>query len=292
MLLGPCHDVSGQEPSVSQPISTLLPQQHHALEQLSFMTAIDGAKQPQDFGVNADLGVRLRAQYAAPLSRAYGIGFQIGSSFTWTDNGVRVFELLGEETKRFQNFNTVGIFQRSGRWGWGGVFDHLYQSGFDKTHLGQFRGRVSYDLTNQTRIGLSGRLRAFDDDARFLDQTVTLRSINQGSVFIRHFFSTGVQSTWSLGLVDEHSESNAVTGPAPARGVSPVIGADFYAPLNDSLGLYGETNLITPSDTGTVDAIFGFVYYPYADARRANRSKWTPVLTTAAATSFAVDLLP
>ncbi len=272
--------------------NTLCPQQEHPLEQLSFLAAIDGAKQPQDYGVNADLGVRLRGQYAALLSEAHGIGFQIGTAVTWTDNAVRVFELLGEDTNRFQNYTTIGLFQRVGRWGWGGVFDHLYQDGFDESSLGQFRARVSCDISCRTQIGLSGRFRAFDDTAEFLNDTVTLRSINQGSVYIRHFFSTGVQSTWSIGLVDEHGESNAVTGAAPAHGEALVIGADFVAPLNDSLALYGETNLITPADTGTVDAIFGFVFYPFGDARRAHRSRSTPMLTTAAPTSFAVDLLP
>ena len=266
--------------------------QRHCLEQLSFLAAIDGAKQPQDYGVNADLGVRLRSQYAAALNEEIGLGFQIGSAVTWTDNAVRVFELIGEDTNRFQNYTTVGLFQRAGRWGWGGVFDHLYQNGFDDSSLGQYRGRISYELTKNTQIGLTGRLRAFDDKAEFLDTEVTLRSINQGSIYIRHFFETGVQSTWWLGLVDEHGESNAVLGPAPARNNAFVVGADFVAPLNDSFALYGEMNLITPADTGTVDAFFGIAYYPFANARVAHRSRWTPMLPTAASTSFSVDLLP
>ncbi|MGB7326484.1 MAG: DUF6666 family protein, partial [Rubripirellula sp.] len=190
------------------------------------------------------------------------------------------------------NYTTVGMFQRVGRWGWGGVFDHLYQDGFDKSSLGQFRGRVSLDVTDSTQVGVTGRFRAFDDKAEFLGDQVTLRSINQGSFFIRHFFETGVQSTWWFGLVDEHGESNAVTGPSQAHDNALVIGADFVAPLNDSLALYGETNLITPADTGTVDAFFGIVYYPFANAKIAHRSRWAPMLPTAAPTSFSVDLLP
>ena len=261
-------------------------------EQLSFLAAIDGAKQPQDYGVNADLGVRLRGQYARPLLLDYGIGWQIGSAVTWTDNAVRVFELIGEDTNRFQSYTTVGLFQRVGRWGWGGVFDHLYQDGFDDSNLGQFRGRVSFDVTRSTQIGLSGRLRAYDDTAEFLGNPVTLRSINQGSLYVRHHFETGVQLTGWLGLADEHGESNAVTGPSPAHDDAVVFGADFVAPLNNSLALYGETNLMTPADTGTVDAFFGVVFYPFANAKVAHRSRWAPLLPTAAPTSFSVDLLP
>ncbi len=266
--------------------------QESRLDQLSFLAAIDGAKQPQDYGVNADLGIRLRVNYSAPLAESYGLGYQVGTAVNWTDNAVRVFEVLGEDTSRFQSYTTFGLFQRLDGWGWGAVYDHLYQDGFDKTTLGQFRGQVSRDVTANTQIGLMGRLRAFDDTANFLGTPVTLRSINQGSVYFRHFFETGVQSTWWLGLVDEHGESNAVTGASPARDESFVIGADFYAPLNDSLALYGETNLITPADTGTVDAFFGMVWYPFNNAKRANRARFSPMQPVAAATSFAVDLVP
>ena len=277
--------VSKDHPRCCQPL-------RHPLEQLSFLVALDGAKQPQDFGVNADLGVRLRSQYAAPLAEDYGLGYQVGTAVTFTDNAVRVFELLGEDTTRFQSYLTLGLFQRVGDWGWGGVFDYLYQDGFDKTSLGQFRGRVTYNATDNTQLGASIRLRAFDDTAQFLNQEVTLRSINQGSLFLRHFYETGVQLTLWAGLVEENGESNAAFGPAPPRNDSLVIGADFLAPLNNSLALFGETNLITPSDTGTVDAYFGMIWYPFANAKTAHRKRFAPIFNVAAPTSFSVDLLP
>ncbi len=271
---------------------TLDAELRNPLDQLSFLMAVDGAKQPQDYGVNADLGVRLRSQYSAALIEEYGLGFQIGSALTWTDNAVRVFELMGEDTSRFQSYTTLGLFQRDGRWGWGGVFDLLYQDGFDKSTLGQFRGQTSYGVTSNTQVGLMGRLRAFDDSATFLGNQVTLRSINQGSVYVRHFFETGVQLTGWFGLVEEHGESNAAFGPSPARNNSFVIGADFLAPLNNSLALYGETNLITPADSGTVDAFFGMVWYPFANAKVAHRARFAPMMGVAAPTSFSVDLVP
>ncbi|WP_404304399.1 DUF6666 family protein [Neorhodopirellula lusitana] len=275
----------------AQPCSGTVPNRH-PLEQLSLFGAIDGSKQPQDYGVNADLGVRLRGQYSAPLAERYGIGYQIGSALTWSDNAVQVFELLGEDTTRFQNFTTVGLFQRVGKWGWGGVFDYLYQDGFDDSSLGQFRGRLTYDITRNTQIGFTGRLRAFDDEAEFSGNSVTLRSINQGSLFLRHFFETGVQTTCWFGLAEEHGESNAAFGAAPAHDDAVVFGADFVAPLNDSLALYGETNLMTPADTGTVDAFLGIAWYPFTNAKTAHRARFSPMLPVAAPTSFSVDLLP
>ncbi|WP_143549129.1 DUF6666 family protein [Rhodopirellula bahusiensis] len=264
----------------------------HPLEQLSFLAAIDGSKQPQDYGVNADIGLRLRGQYAAPLLEEYGIGFQIGSAVTWTDNAVRVFELMGEDTTRFQSYTTFGLFRRANRWAIGAVMDYQYQEGFDQTSLAQYRGRVSYDLTPQTQVGLTGRFRAFDDQANFNGTPVTLRTTNQGSFFLRHFFETGVQGTIWLGIVDEHGESNAAFGAAPAHDDAFVFGADFLAPLNDSLAMYGETNLTTPADTGTVDAFLGLVWYPFGNAKTAHRAQFAPMLPVAAPTSFSVDLVP
>ncbi len=264
----------------------------HRLEQLSFFSGIDGSKQPQDYGVNANLGLQFRCQYAAPLVEQCGLGFQVGSSLVSTDNAVRVFELLGEDRDRLQSFTTVGLFQRVGRWGWGGVFDYLYQDGFDESSLGQVRTRLSYDVTASTQVGVTARIRAFDDRAEFLGNPVTLRSINQGSFFLRHFFETGVQTTCWLGLAEEHGESNAAFGPAPSRADSFVFGADFVAPLNDSFAIYGETNLISPADTGTVDAFLGLAWYPFVSAKTAHLARFSPILPVAAPTSFAVDLLP
>ena len=111
-------------------------------------------------------------------------------------------------------------------------------------------------------------------------------------MYIRHIFETGVQSTFWVGLVDEHGESNGALGDAPARHNSAVFGADFIANLNDSLALYGEPNRITPADTGTVDAFFGMIWYPFANAKTAHRQKFSPMMPVAAATSFTAELLP
>ncbi|TWU02245.1 DUF6666 family protein [Stieleria varia] len=261
-------------------------------EQLSFYGAIDGAKQPQDFGVNANLGTRMHVSYAAPLLADYGVGFQIGSAVVLSDNAVQVFELLGEDTQRTQSFTTIGLFQSAGDWRWGAVLDYLYQDGFDSSSLGQFRFRVVKELSSQTWLGFTGRLRAFDDTADFLGSSVTLRSINQGSVFLRHYFPTGVQCTYWLGIAGEHGESNAVTGPARPRDESFVFGADLLAPLNDHLAIYGETNLTLPGDTGTVDAMLGVVWYPFTNVRTANRKRFAPLLPVASSSTFGVDLLP
>ncbi len=53
-------------------------------------------KQPQDFGVNANLGGQASFNWGVPLLSSYGLGMQLGSGVTATSNAVRVYELLGE----------------------------------------------------------------------------------------------------------------------------------------------------------------------------------------------------
>lgn len=259
---------------------------------LNLFWGIDGSKQPQDYGVNANLGTRLSVDWAAPLLPDYGIGYQIGTAIDASDNAVRVYELIGEATTRFQSHTTLGLFARGQRFGFGIVYDHLYQNSFDSVNLGQWRSRVSYRATDCTEIGATLRLRAFDDTADFLGANVTLRPINQGSLYVRQFFETGAQMTGWIGLADEHGESNAVTGPSVAHDDAFVFGADILAPLNDSFAIYGETNLMMPADTGTVDAFLGIAWYPGGTARTARRGRFAPMLPVAADTTFSVDLLP
>ncbi|HUP81069.1 MAG TPA: hypothetical protein VM260_21145 [Pirellula sp.] len=61
-------------------------------------------------------------------------------------------------------------------------------------------------------------------------------------------------------------------------------------PVTASLVIYGETNMIMPSDTGTVDAFMGIQWYPGGRAYRARRGKFSPLMSLASATSFSVDL--
>lgn len=264
----------------------------NSLSELSFFWGIDGSKQPQDYGVNANLGTRLRATWSAPLNADLGLGYQLGTAVDVSDNAVQVFELLGEDTTRFQNHSTVGIFQRLDRVAWGVVFDHLYQDGFDSVSLGQWRGRVSYRATECSEVGATVRLRSFGDTAEFLGTPVRLRTIDQYSLYCRQYFSTGVQITGWVGLADEHGESNAVTGPAASHENALVFGADVLAPLNDSFAIYGETNLMLPADTGTVDAFLGIAWYVRGNAKSARRGAFSPLLPVASDTTFSVDLLP
>ncbi len=270
----------------NQPVNSLL-------DEFTALLAMDGSKQPQDFGVNANAGLQASMNMGIPLLREYGIGAQIGTNYTATDNAVRVYELLNETTKRNQSFTTVGFFQRTdGGFSWGGVHDFLYEDSYDHFSLGQWRVRGSYLLNSHNEVGITGHLRGQDSKGVWGTSTpVTLRAINQGNLYWRKFWRTGAQTTGWIGMADRHSQDNIVTGPAPAKKDCFLFGADILMPLSSCLAIYGETNMITPFDTGTVDAFLGIQWYPRGKTFRARRGQFSPLFSTASPVSFSTDLV-
>lgn len=263
----------------------------HWLETLEIFGGIDGSKQPQDFGVNANLGGRFHVNWGGPVLADYGLGMQLGTAFVSSDNAVRVYELVGEAGGRHQSFTTAGMFQRlENGFSWGIVYDFLYEESFDDFFLGQWRIRTAYDLTRDWQVGMTVNIAEEDETGLFNATTVTLAPISQAHWYVRHLWQTGTQTTFWVGIAEEHGENNAVTGPSPGKDEVFLFGADFLAPLNDSLALYGETNLMMPADTGTVDAFLGVQWFPWGNAKRARRTDFSPLLPVAGSPTFSVDL--
>jgi len=255
---------------------------------------VDGSKQPQDFGVNADVGGQFRINWIKPLNDN-GLGLQIGTSLVSTSNAVRVYELLGENGGRVQSYTTVGLFQRyDNGWHWGVGYDYLYQESFDQFSLGQVRGRIGKKLDCRNEIGVNVALPTQSDEGVFSfgNQRVRLDPIAQGYVYWRRAWESGTQTTLWMGLAEGHGEHNAVTGFSPPNDEVFLFGADILSPLNDYVAVYGETNLMMPSDTGTVDAFLGIEIFPWGGAYTARRARYSAVLPVAAAPSFSVDLSP
>jgi hypothetical protein len=261
-------------------------------DELTFFAGLDGSKQPQDFGVNANLGAQFHVNWGLPVWQEYGIGAQIGTGLVTTGNAVQVYELLGEATGRTQSYTTVGMFQRTQNgWAWGLVYDFLNETSFDQFSLGQWRMRIAYDWGDCDQIGMTANIASQSAAGIFGAATpVTLEPISQGTIFWRHFWETGAQTTFWIGIADSHGENNAVTGPAPNTGNVLVFGADILAPLTDHLAIYGEANLMMPADTGTVDAFLGVQWFPWGGANAARRGQFAPLLPMAAPTTFSVDL--
>jgi hypothetical protein len=258
---------------------------------LTFL-GVDGSKQPQDFGANAHLGLGAAVEYSGPLFESAGIGFQIGNRSTFHGNAVQVFELLGESKDRFQNFTTVGLFQRLGNgFSFGATYDFLTQESFDNFSLGQWRLRASLDLNETTDIGITLNLSDRGDTGRFNNQQVRLEPIEQLHVYLRRRWQTGVESSFWIGVADEHSEENAVTGTLPPKTNQVLFGSEIHVPLNHVLAIYGETNLVMPADTGAVDAYLGFQFAPQGVVRSRSRgNRFRALLPVASNPGFTTDL--
>ena len=281
----------GAEPTnIAAPVQPVAP--FRLFDELTFFGGIDGSKQPQDFGVNANLGGQVHVNWGLPLIEQWGLGMQLGTGLVASGNAVRVYDLLGETTGRTQHYTTLGVFQRcDAGFAWGVAYDWLREDSFDNFTLGQWRVRGQYDLGFHDQVGVTVNIADRSDNGLFLNSVpVTLRPITQGTGFWRHIWQTGTQTTVWAGVAEGHGENNAVTGPAPAKGESFVFGADILAPLNNYVAIYGETNLMMPADTGTVDAFLGLQFYPTGRAKLARRTPFAPLLPMAAPTTFSVDL--
>ena len=261
------------------------------LRSLTFFAGVDGSKQPQDYGVNANLGLQGNVNAGFAIDETSGLGLQIGTGIVGSQNAVRVYELLGEATGRTQSYTTIGLFQRtdSGLI-WAVAHDFMVEQSYDRFVLSQWRGRLGYDVDGKNQFGITAQLRGMTNSGSFNGGPVSLRTINQSSLYWRHVWESSTQTTMWVGLADGHGENNAVTGPSASQSTVPLFGADFLAPLNDHLALYGETNLIMPADTGAVDAFLGFQWFPGGGAKRARRTRFEPVFAVAAPTTFSVDL--
>lgn len=262
----------------------------HPLDTLMLFGGLEGSKQPQDFGVNANFGSRWAFNWGFPLLQEYGIGAQIGTSINQTDNAVQVFERLSQSTNRTQNFSTIGVFQRINNWRWAIGYDFLYESYYDQFFLGQWRGRGGYAVTEKDEFGVWFAISQHSDSGNFSTIPVTLTPLTQGSAYWQHQFSAGTRTTAWAGVSEGHAQANLALGDLKKTGPQFVFGAEIDVPLNQFFAIYGQANFISPADTGTVDSYLGIAYYPGGHAFPTTRSPFEPLLALANSTMFATNL--
>lgn len=271
------------------PRQCALPERHWT-DSLELFAGLDGSKQPQDFGVNAHFGGRLHVNWAMPIWEDRGLGFQIGTAVTQTDHAVAVTRAVEGSSSRTQSFTTIGIFQRTDDWTWGIANDILYQDDYSQDTLDQWRARIGYDLNGRDEIGVMGSIPQTGSDADWAGVGVRLNPLKQGSIFWRHTWQKGGETTVWLGVADRHGQANIALGDRPETSHVIVFGSDFQVPLNDRWALFGEANFVSPADTGTVDAYLGFAYYPGSGALGWRKRAWSPVLPVASSPSFVTNL--
>lgn len=260
-------------------------------DNFSMLAAIDGSKQPQDLGVNAQFGGRFAVDWGIPLVRQCGLGLHIGSAIDAEGAAVDVLRRVGIVKDRFQSFTTVGLFQRT-PWGikWGIGHDFLFENYYDNFDLGQWRGVVAFNLTAKDEIGTWFAISGGAEDQLVAGTPVQVRAITQGSVYWRHIFASYAQITGWVGAAESHGEIVLVFPDNPAVTQRLVFGAEVRCPLNDWMALFGQANFITPVETGTVDAYLGIALYPARTARKTIVSRYAPVMAVASNPTFAVDL--
>lgn len=283
--------VPGSAASV-ETYTTELPADETWLDNFSVFTGLNGAKQPQDLGINANLGGRVAFNSGFALSRDHNLGMQVGVGYDYSQNAVGVLKFIDDTRGREQLFTTVGFFQRrDSGWNWGLAYDVMKENYYDNFLLTQWRGRISYQWNPNNEFGVWGTVRDRQDDGTLAGFfPIHWRTINQANFFWRHTWETGPQTMLWAGIAGSHTKNVLLLPVYEPTGVTPVIGAMINVPLNDWLSLYGETNLILPGDSGTVDAFLGFAIYPGGSAKSAPYHRFAPMLPTASSPSFAVDL--
>jgi len=261
-------------------------------DNVSLFLGLDGSKQPQDLGINANFGGRTSVNWGFPLVRAMGIGGQIGTSLNYSDSAVKVIEEIDGHKDRFQNFTTVGVFQRTCcGLSWAVVYDFLSEEYFESFSFGQWRGQIGYEVSQSDEIGIWAALGDRGDAGSFLGTPIRLSPITQGNLFWRHTWPNLARTTLWAGIAEGHGGVVFVFPNDLPSHERLVFGSNMHVPLNEWLALFGEANFISPSDTGTVDAYLGFALYPGGGARKVGKRRFAPLLPVANNPTFAIDLV-
>jgi hypothetical protein len=263
----------------------------HWADTLSLFIGLEGSKQPQDFGVNAQFGGRTSVNWGAPLVESWGLGAQIGTSLNATADAVQVMQRTEGTSGRTQNFTTAGVFQRtSNGFDWAVAYDFLYENYYDRFNLGQWRLKLAYEFNVANELGVWATISDHSDQGTYAGIPVTLRPISQTNLYYRHTWCNYIDTTIWGGVADEHGQVNAVLGDLNTMKNQFTFGADLYIPLSDHLAIYGQGNFITPASSGTVDSYLGVEYFPHGGARGARRAQFAPLLPVAGSPTFATDL--
>jgi hypothetical protein len=261
------------------------------LDNLSLFIGLDGSKQPQDLGINANFGGRLAVNEGLPLWEPRGLGVQVGTAVNYSAGAVHVLDQIQDTRDRWQSLSTVALFQRAS-WGlvWAVGYDFEYERSYGHFDLGQWRGQLGYQFTASDEAGVRGTLRDRGDQGTILGQTVHLQPITQAAVYWRHCWSTLAETTLWAGVAERHSQVVLLIPSNNEEFSTFAFGAEIQVPLNDYLVLFGSANFITPNDTGTVDAYLGIAFYPGGGGRLVSQRRFAPVLPVAGNPEFSVDL--
>ena len=274
-------------PALAQPAGS----QPSLLENLSLFVGPEGSKQPQDLGINANMGIRLAANWGFPLVESLHLGAQVGAAVNVSDAAVHVVDQIEGTSGRTQTFVTFGVFQRpTDRVNWGLAYDQSVVRYFDDFTFGQLRGQAGYQVTTQNEVGVWFTKSVKGDEGIFASTPVHLDPISQVNGYWRRTWPTAAQTSLWVGVASAHHN---VVWVFPNDTRDPhvlVYGAEVAMPLSDRFAVTGAANLVTPTSTGTVDAFLGLSFYPGRSAQRAAGNGFAPITGVANNTSMPINL--
>jgi hypothetical protein len=261
-------------------------------DNLYFFAGLDGAKEPEDLGINSNFGARIHFNWGIPVWQEAGVGIQVGSGLNFANNAEPILHALGGSSTRVQSFTSLGLFQRTeGGLNWGFTYDFRFDDYYRQIDTSQWRFQIGQNVGKCDEIGVWGTVHERTAGAVVAHQLYSFEAINQYNVFWRHFWPGEATTRVWLGVAENHD--GFVFGlPVNHRINHPLVfGADLYIPLNDCVFLFGEANFITPNDTGTITATLGLAI-TWGGARDVVRGRFMPLLPVANNSSFAVNLRP
>ena len=177
-----------------------------AQDTLSLFVGPDGSKQPQDLGINANMGIRFAGNFGFPVVEGLGIGAQVGAACNLSDAAVHVLDQIEGTSRRAQIFLTFGAFDKSaGPVSWGLAYDLLFEQYYDDFQLGQLRGEVGYKATAADEVGVWFTRSTSAADGVMGDTPVRLDPISMGNMYYRRTWSTGARTSVWGGVAAGHS---------------------------------------------------------------------------------------
>jgi hypothetical protein len=258
------------------------------LDWIQFSGTVEAFQGPMDLdGANANYGVRFAVNGAMPISQAFGIGAQAGTSGVIADYYGTEFTGSRERT---QNFTTVGVFQRlcvgERALKYGLAFDWLFDEYYASFTMSQWRVKLAYEVSPVAEIGLWSAIPNAGDHALlgFGRQVPTLNAFKpfaQGSLYWQQCWANGATTTTYAGIADE-----------PGAWV---FGGDARIPMGPRLAFVGNVHYIAPSAEGIPaqeeevwNISVGLEWTPGACANRCRVGQFRPLFRLADNGLFAV----
>jgi hypothetical protein len=261
------------------------------LENLSVFVGPDGSKQPQDLGINANMGIRFGVNFGVPVVERFNLGAQIGVAENVSDSAVHVLDQVEGTSRRTQTFVTVGIFQRpTPAFNWGLVYDFSHERYYDDFNLGQVRGQVGFGLRESDEVGARFAKSVQGDAGSMGGTAVRLDPITQVTGYHRHTWATAAQTSVWAGVANGHHNVVWVFDDNSRDHNVLVYGAELSMPLSERFAISGAANLVTPTATGTVDAYLGITFYLGRSGFRASRNTYSPIVPVANNPEMAINL--